>query len=150
MGCLLGGSVVALTATSSERTYATHRASQVCCSQSPCPDGSHCWPVSLQERLKHSKAGLPQSPLVVAAPFPGSWCTHVLFAPFKHLWQVWGLILNTTRPSCWDFFLALGCGVSFSVRSYIFLSVVDQQLAQILVFTQEKMSTCPSTPPSCH
>ena len=66
---------------------------------------------------------------------------NVLFAPFKHLWQVWGLILNTTRPSCWDFFLALGCGVSFSVRSYIFLSVVDQQLAQILVFTQEKMST---------
>ena len=37
VGHLLSGSVVGLTATSSKRTYATHRASQGCCSQSPCP-----------------------------------------------------------------------------------------------------------------
>ena len=31
---------------------------QVCCTQSPCPVAGHCWPVPLQETLKHSKAGL--------------------------------------------------------------------------------------------
>ena len=34
---------------------------QVCCNQSPCPTAGHCWPVSPQETLKHSKAGLAQS-----------------------------------------------------------------------------------------
>ena len=38
VGRLLGSSVVGLLATSSQRTYATHGASQVC-SQSPCPHG---------------------------------------------------------------------------------------------------------------
>ena len=37
MGCLLGGSVVELMATFSKRTDATCHASQVCCSQNPCP-----------------------------------------------------------------------------------------------------------------
>ena len=39
----------------------------------------------------------------------------VLFEPSKHLWQVWGLILNAIfplLPSCWGFSFALGCGVS--------------------------------------
>ena len=39
MGSLLGGSVVGLMATSSKRAYATHHASQVCCSQNTCPPG---------------------------------------------------------------------------------------------------------------
>ena len=39
MGSLLGGSVVGLMATSSKRAYATHHASQVCCSQNICPPG---------------------------------------------------------------------------------------------------------------
>ena len=39
MGCLLGGSVVELMLTSSKRTYTTHCAFQVCCSQRPCPHG---------------------------------------------------------------------------------------------------------------
>ena len=37
VSCLLGGCMVGLMATSSKRTYATHCASLVCCSQSPCP-----------------------------------------------------------------------------------------------------------------
>ena len=57
MGCLFGGSMVGHTC----------RASQVCCSQSPCPAEGHCWPVSLQETLKHSKAGLTQSPVGVTS-----------------------------------------------------------------------------------
>ena len=41
---------------------------------------------------------------------------HSLFEPSEHLWQVWGLILNTISPllpSCWGFSFALGCEVSF-------------------------------------
>ena len=40
-----------------------------------------------------------------------------LFEPSKHLWRVWGLILNVILhllPSCWGFSFALGRGVSFS------------------------------------
>ena len=36
VGCLLGGSMVGLMATSSKRTDATCHTSQVCCTQSPC------------------------------------------------------------------------------------------------------------------
>ena len=40
----------------------------------------------------------------------------VLFEPSKHLWWVWGLILNAILPllqSCWGFSFAVECGVSF-------------------------------------
>ena len=40
----------------------------------------------------------------------------VLFESSKHLWWVWGLILNAILPlllSCWGFSSALGCGVPF-------------------------------------
>ena len=40
----------------------------------------------------------------------------VLFEPSKHLWQLWGLILNVILPllqSCWGFSFARGRGVSF-------------------------------------
>ena len=40
----------------------------------------------------------------------------VLFESSEHLWQVWGLILNTILPllpSCWGFSFVFGCGVSF-------------------------------------
>ena len=40
----------------------------------------------------------------------------VLFEPSKHLWQIWGLILNVNSPllqSFWGFIFALGRGVSF-------------------------------------
>ena len=56
VGCVLGGFMVGLMATSSKRTYttpgATPGASQVCC--------SHCQPVPMQETLKPSKASLAQ------------------------------------------------------------------------------------------
>ena len=71
----------------------------------------------------------------------------VLFEPSKYLWWVWGLILNAILPllqSCWGFSFALRHGVSFLVGSNILLS-----MTVILEFSQEKMSTCPSTPPSC-
>ena len=75
----------------------------------------------------------------------------VLFEPFKHLWLVWGLILNVILPhllSYWGFSFVPGCGVSFFVESNILLSMVVQWLVAILEFLQENMSTCHSTPPS--
>ena len=45
-----------------------------------------------------------------------SCCAQVLFEPSKHLWWVWGLILNVILlllPSCWGFSFAIRCGVSF-------------------------------------
>ena len=74
----------------------------------------------------------------------------VLFEPSECLWRVWGLILNMILlllPSCLGFSFALGCGVSFLLGSSILLSMVVQQQVVILDFSQEKMSTCPSTLP---
>ena len=42
VGRLLSGSMMEIMAISSKRTWATRYASQVYCSQSPCPRGSHC------------------------------------------------------------------------------------------------------------
>ena len=53
VGHLLCGSMVGLMTTSSKKTYATHSASQVCCSQSHCP---HSRPL-----LTHASAGDTQS-----------------------------------------------------------------------------------------
>ena len=47
-----------------------------------------------QETLKNSKVGLAQS--LVGSLGPGA--RDVLFEPSEHLWQVWGLILNTILP----------------------------------------------------
>ena len=43
----------------------------------------------------------------------------------------------------------LDVGYLFLVQSNILLSTVIQQQVAILEFLQEKMSPCPSTPPSC-
>ena len=105
------------------------------------PLEGHCWPVHLQKTLRHSKAGLAQT-------LWGLWvlvCTR--FCISKHLWWVWGFILNTILPllpSCWGLSFALGQGVSFLVGSNILFSMVVQQQVAILKFSQEKMSTCPS------
>ena len=86
---------------------------QVCCAQSPCPVAAHCWPVPPQETLKHGSGSVSVGSLV-------SWCTQGLFEPCKHLWWVWGLILNAISPfllSCWGFSFALGRGLSPQSRS---------------------------------
>ena len=100
VGHLLCGSMVGLMTTSSKKTYATHRASQVCCSQSHCP---HSRPL-----LTHASAGDTQSlksrsvSVSVGSLGPGVQ-DQVLFEPTKHLWQLWSLILNmilSLLPSC--------------------------------------------------
>ena len=107
----------------------------------------HCWPVPLQETLKHSKAGLALS--LVGSLGPGA--HKVLFEPSKCLWWVWSPILNIILPfipSCWDFSFAFGCEVSFS--GGIQHSPVDgcSSASCNLEFLQDETSACPSTLPS--
>ena len=83
---------------------------QVYCIQSPCPCGSPL--------LTHDSIGGISSNTLLAQALgvSGSWCTQGLFEPSRHLWQAWGLILDTISPllpSCWGFSFALGHGVSF-------------------------------------
>ena len=85
--------------------------------RAPVPVAGHCWPISPQETLRHSKAGLAQSLVgsLLLSLDPGAY--EVLLVPSKHLWRVWDLILNVISPllpSCWGFSFACGCGVSFS------------------------------------
>ena len=88
--------------TSSKRAYAIPMSAEP---RAPVPVAGHCWPMPLQEILKHSKAGLAQFlwGLLVGTRF---FCE-----PSEHLWWVWGLILNVILPllpSCWGFSFALG------------------------------------------
>ena len=116
---------------------------QVCCTQGPCG-----WPLLTCTSIGdvHTLKGRSCS---VSVESPGA--HKVLFVSSEHLWWVWGLILNMIfplLPSCFSF--ALGCGIYFFlVGSNILLLMVVQQWVVILEFLQEKMSTCPSTPPSC-
>ena len=51
-------------------------------------------------------------------------------------------------PTHFGFFFVFGCGVSFLVSSSIFLLMTVQQLAVILVFSEEGVRARPSTLPS--
>ena len=53
-----GGSMTGLIVASSKRAYAIPRSAAP---RAPAPVAGHCWPITLQETLKHSKAGLAQS-----------------------------------------------------------------------------------------
>ena len=144
------GSVVGLTVTSFRRTNATLCGSQACYCRGPCPHG--------KSLLTHASTGDPDAHRQVwlsllwgsllLSRSPGAHT--VVFVPLKSLWWVWGLILMLPLlPSCCSFSFVLECGKSFFffVGSNILLSMVVQQIAAILVFSQ-KMSTLPSTLPS--
>ena len=77
MSRLLGGSMVGLMVTSSKRTCATCCASQVCCSQSPCPHGRTLLTRASSGDTQTTKAGLTQ-------PLWGVWvlvCTRFYLSP---------------------------------------------------------------------
>ena len=129
-----GSSMVGLMATSSKRAYAIPRS---IAPRAPAPASIG----DTQTQFWLSLCGIP-----------GSWCAQGLFEPSECLWCVWGLILNVILPllpSCWGFSFALQCGYLLLVGSNILLSMVVQQRVVILEFSQEKMGTHPSTPPSC-
>ena len=136
--------------TSSKRLMPARCTSQDCCSQSSCP-----W---IRSVLSLASTGDTQRQIWLSLLWRslllslGLGAHEVLFLHFKHLWQVWGLILKRLCPSpllssCWGFSFALGHGVSFLVGSSILLLMVVQQLVAILVFSQ-KMSAHLSTQPS--
>ena len=96
-----GSSTVGLMATSSKRAYAT-----------PTPEPVSLWQTTADPHL-HRKC----SNTVLFQSLWGPWLlVHTrFFEPSEHLWQEWGLILNTSYPllpSCWGFSFALGCGVA--------------------------------------
>ena len=83
---------------------------QIYCTQSPCQFG--------RPLLTHTSTGDTQTLKGRSSSvFVGSSGAHkVLFEPSKHLWWVWGLILNAILlllPSFLGFSFALGPGVSF-------------------------------------
>ena len=135
MGHLLGSSRVGFMATSYKWAYATQKTAAPRVSA---PAAGHCWPMSLQETLKHSKAGMSQSlweilvhtrfclsPLSISGRY-GAWFQKWL-SPSYHLAMASPLPLDL-----WYIFL---------VVSNILLSMVVPQQHVILEFSQEKMST---------
>ena len=77
--------------------------------RAPVHMAGHCWPVPLQETLKHSNVGLAQSLL-------GLWCAQ------GFIWALWTSLVDmgfdskcdfAPLPSCWGFSFALEHGVSF-------------------------------------
>ena len=147
MCCLLSGSMLGLMATSSKRASATSYVTPVCCSQSPCPRGRLLLTYASAgdtQTLKSRSGSVPVESLCLSAHT-------VLFELSKHLSWVWGLIINVLLPllqSYWVVPLSLDVGCLFLVGSNILLSMVFQQQVAILEFSQEKMSACPSSPPS--
>ena len=99
-----GSSVVGLMATSFKRAYAIPRSTAP---RAPAPAAVHCWPVPLQETLKHSFCS-------VCVGFLGPGAHKVYLFRASQAWM--GLILNATLPllpSFWGFSFALGIRVSF-------------------------------------
>ena len=115
-----GGSMVGLMVTSSKRAYATHYMTEVCCSQSPCPQS--------RPLLTHASTGDTQTlkgrsgSVSVGSLVPG--VHKVLFEPYEHPWWIRGLILNVISPSyCFSvsYPLPLDVGYLFLVGSNILL-----------------------------
>jgi len=100
---------------------------------------------------RHSNTQRKSGSVSVEPLSPGVY--KVLFDPSRHLWWVWGLILNVIFfPSfhlVGDSYLPLNVGYLFMVRSNILLLMVVQQWVAVLEFSQEKMSTRPCTLTSC-
>ena len=118
----------------------------------PHPGLLHPEPLSLRQaaahlylRRRHSNTGR------ALCGVSGSWYTQGLFEPSEHLWQVRGLIPSMISPllqSCCSFSFTLRHAYLFLVGSNILQLIVVQQQVVVLEFLQEKMSACPSTPPS--
>ena len=110
--------------TSSKRAYATLHDPGLL-QPEPLPLRQATADLYLHRRLKHRSGSVS-----VGSLDPGA--HKVLFEPSRHLWWVWGLIVNLVSsllPSFRGFSFALGHGVSFLVGSNILLSMFVQQQA---------------------
>ena len=74
-------------------------------------------PQAAPPRSAAARAPVPKAgPVQCLVGFLGPGVHNVFFEPSKHLWLVWGLILNVISPlllSCWGFSFGLGHGLSF-------------------------------------
>ena len=142
-------SVVGLMATSSKRTCTTCCASQHCYCQCSCPRG--------RPLLTHASAEDPPTLKGRSGSVScGDHCSfpwvlvHTRFClcppRVSGRYEVLNVIAPLLPSCCFSF--VLGCGVAFLGGSNILFLMVGQQLVVILVFSQEKMSTRPSTPPN--
>ena len=80
-----------------------------------------------------------------------SWCTQELVWAFQASLASMGFDSKHDFTPCtvyWGFSFALGSGIIFLVGSNILLLMVVQKQVVILELSEEKMSACPSTPPS--
>ena len=141
--------IVWLMVTSSKRTCTTSCVPQNCCCKSSCPH-------ALQETFKHLQAGLTWSLVVgwgvVTVPFLGSWCTQSFTCALQ------ASLAGMRTDFQWDctppvaLLLYLLCPWMWDVVSFFggFQHPLDDcsALIVILVLSQEKISACPSTPPS--
>ena len=134
MGHLLGGSVV------DNAVWPRSAAARA-----PVPIAGHCRPMPLQRySLKGGSGSVSVGPL-------GPGAHKVLFDPSLNLWRVLGVILMQFHPSyhlVGASPLPLDVGCLFLVGPNILLLMDVQQWVEILGFSQEKMSTHPSTLPS--
>ena len=118
VGCLLGGSMVGLMVTSSNRASATGFVTQVCYGQNPCPHGRSlltCPSTGDTQTLKGKSGSVSVGPLG-----PG------VHRPSKHLFWLWGSILSTIkRCTSWElwvkFYLGQNEGYSLGAESQIAL-----------------------------
>ena len=97
-----------LLVTSSKRAYATLHDPGLL-QPEPLPLRQATADPYLHRRLKHRSGSVS-----VGSLDPGA--HKVLFEPSRHLWWVWGLIVNVILPlltTCWGFPFVLGRGVSF-------------------------------------
>ena len=70
--------------------------------------------------LTRTSVGDTQTQFWLSLCWVSCFLVHTRFEPSKHLWWVWGLILNAISPfllSCWGFSFALGRGLSPQSRS---------------------------------
>ena len=89
--------VIVVMVTSFKRTYTSMCGSQDCCIQCHWPCGRPLSPTHLPETPGHSQESLAQSFVRSLLLFPGSWCSQVLFVPFKSLFpQSCGISSNPT------------------------------------------------------
>ena len=135
-----GSSMVGLMATSSKRAYAIPKSTAP---RAPAPVAGHCWPILPQETFKHSSGSVSVRSL-------GS-------GVHKVFWALWASLASMEFDSRYDFALPtifLGLLLCpwmwniFLLGSNIFLLTVVNPWVVILEFSQEKMSSRPSTPPS--
>ena len=117
---------------------------QVAAPRAPAPAAGYCWLAPPQKTQTQVWLRL--------CKVSGSWCAQGFVWALRA--SLAGMGFDTKRDfspptSYWGFSFALGRGVSFLVGYNILLSMVIQKQVVIVEFSQEKMSSCSSSPPSC-